>query len=178
MKKVMIFLVVFMAMCSYVYAADWIYAGRYVLSSKPVVAHNRDIFLINHLQVYSGQPMASLRIYGRNAYMPYDVYYKHDHSTDKTYSSKDSYGVSYYYQAKIIPLNNGNKPMGSGVFGGVIFCDYKLGTRGAMGVDVTSFKVCDLKSNIELFTATGNAGSEILDRSSAARAILRLSGHN
>ena len=177
MKRTLMLLIVLLTLCTTVFASEWIYAGRFVMSSEPAIAHNVDIFLINHLEKFNGQRMMRRNDGGADTYMPYDVYYKHDHSTDVNKDNGNYRTVAYSYQARIIPLNINNQTMGSGVFGGAIECDYKLATEGVFGVRVPSFKVYDLESKQELFSAEGNTGSEVLKANSAAHAIMQATGH-
>ena len=84
MKKLMMVLMI-MVVCllpGNVSAQDYTYAGRFYLRRVPPIAHNADMFLVNHLISHKGE--------APEGYMPYDVYYLHDHATDR-----GAYGLEY-----------------------------------------------------------------------------------
>lgn len=149
--------------------ADWVYAGRFGLLLKPPVAHNVDMYLINHLTVFRGN--TSFR--DPEGQLPYDVYYKHDHSTDTGDNHHAANNHSFQFQVKIVPLNVYGKPMGSGTYAGTIVCEYKVAAKGAFCVVMKSFKVFDTNTHQQLFSAEGNFGSEQMYKESAAEAILK-----
>lgn len=152
-------------------AADdgWIYAGRFGLLWSPPVAHNVDMFLINHLTTFRG--ITSVR--NPESQLPYDVYYKHDHAADTGDNHHEYNNHSFRFQVKIVPLSIHGTTMGSGTHGGTIVCSYKITAKGAFGVDMKSFKVFDTKTHQLLFSAEGDFGSEQMYKESAAEAILK-----
>lgn len=101
---------------------NWIYAGRFGLLWKPPVAHNVDMFLVNHLTTFRGNTNSS----DPEAQLPFDVYYKHDHSTDTGNENSEADLRSYRFQVKIVPLNIKGTTMGPGYYGGTIVCDYRV----------------------------------------------------
>lgn len=148
---------------------DWIYAGRFGLLWTPPVAHNVDMYLINHLTTFRG--ITSMR--DSESQLPYDIYYKHDHSTDTGDNHHEYNNHSFQFQVKIVPLNVHGTTMGSGTYAGTIICSYKIAAKGAFGVVMKSFKIFDTNTDQQLFNAEGNFGSEIMYKDSAAEAILK-----
>lgn len=172
MKKIfsiLAFLFLFLFMTTICAAEEgWIYAGRFGLLEKPAVPHYVDMYLINHLTTFRG----ITRFSDPEAQMPYDVYYRHDHSTDTGYKSPAN-NHSFLFQVKIIPLNIHFTTMGSGYYGGAIVCEYRIAAKGAYCVVPKSFKIYDIKSDKLIFNAEGNFGSEQLYKASAAETILK-----
>ena len=154
-----------------VFAADdgWVYAGRFGLLRNPPIAHNVDMYLVNHLTTYRG----AVSYNDPEGQMPYDVYYMHDHSTDTGDNQHEYNNKSFQFQVKIVPLSITGKKMGSGVWAGTIVCSYTIASKGAYGVVMKSFKVFDNETHQQLFTAAGNFESEQLYQGSAAEAILK-----
>lgn len=152
----------------FVHAQDFVYAGRFYLRSAPPIAHNADVFLLNHLSAEKGD--------APEGYMPYDVYYAHDHSTDTGDYSLEYANQSFRFAAKIVPLNIYNKPMGDGLFAGTITCDFVIAAQGVYGIGITKFSVYDTVSGEQLFLASGQMGTEQLYAESAAEFILKQSG--
>ena len=153
------------------YGSDYKYAGRFVLRDDQ--KHNVDVFLLNHLRPYWGQPIYS----GRNSYAWYDVYYKHDHSSDSDYTGGEAYNVSLLISGNVVPLNIKGEPMNyAGSNTGNIISLMRVGTKGAFGVNPESFEVYDRVTQKLIFEAKGDMGSEILYQDSALETILNLSG--
>ena len=148
-------------------AADWEYAGRFGGPRKPPVAHNVDLFLINHLKEWSGDTKVQL---------PYDVYYRHDHATDTGDYKLEYANQSFQFEVKIVPLNIYGKTMGKGLYGGTILCEYAVAARGVYGVGIKGFRVIDTETGELLFEATGQMGTEQLYEGTPAEAILKQSG--
>lgn len=148
-------------------AADWEYAGRFGRPWEPPIAHNVDMFLVNHIKTWSGDTKVQL---------PCDVYYRHDHSTDTGDYKHDFANQSFRFEVKIVPLNVNGGTMGKGVHGGTIFCEYIVAAQGVYGVIMKSFRVVDTETGELLFEATGKMGAEQLYEHTAAEAVLKLSG--
>ncbi len=170
--KIFVFIVL-MTFSSVAFASDWVYAGRYVLQSNFSHIHHTDVFLINHLTLYSNQHVGT----GKNDYSFYDVYYMHDHASDTGDGTKDYDDRSFRFQAMIVPLNVYGKVMDfSGAYCGTVVSEYVISAKGVFGVTPKHHKVYDRKTQQLLFEATGDMGSEPLYKSSAAESILKNSG--
>ena len=150
----------------------WAYAGRFSLPMRPAIAHNVDMYLINHLSTWQGSKPYG----GDKSYLPYDVYYMHDHSLDTGDYHLEYANQSFAFQVKIVPLNIKFATMGKGYWGGTIICDYVVSAKGVYGVTMKSFRVFDTITHEKLFEATGNMGSEQLYTDSAAEVVLKISG--
>ncbi len=148
---------------------DWIYAGRFGLLRRPPISHNVDMYLVNHLTTFR----ENTSINNPESQLPYDVYYKHDHSTDTGDNQYEYDNHSFQFQVKIVPLNLYGKKMGSGITAGTIVCSYTIAAKGAFGVVMKSFKVFDTQTHQQLFNAEGNFWSEEMYKDSAAEAILK-----
>lgn len=170
MKKLMMVLMI-MVVCllpGIVSAQDYTYAGRFYLRRVPPIAHNADMFLVNHLISHKGE--------APEGYMPYDVYYMHDHATDRGDYSLEYANQRFEFAVRIVPLNIYNKDMGMGLYAGTINCKFVIAAQGVYGVRVKDFFVTDTKKGNRLFSASGDFGSEQLCKESAAEAILKMSG--
>lgn len=149
-------------------AQDYTYAGRFYLRSMPPIAHNADMFLVNHLINKKGE--------APEGYLPYDVYYTHDHATDRGDYGLEYANQSFEFDVKIVPLNIYNKDMGTGLYAGTIYCHMIIAAQGVYGIKLTDFYVADTRKGDRLFSASGQFGSEQLYKDSAAEAILKMSG--
>lgn len=171
MKKIMGILVFMIIFCtsSLAFADDWTYAGRFVLRYD--MPHSTDVFIMNHLVPYSSQAIGTTH----GKYMPYDVYYQHDHSTDRGGGAEYA-NWHFEYNAKVVPLNIYGAPMDySGLHSGSIVTSYVIATKGSYGIIPKTFRVYDRKSHEVLFEARGTMGSEELHQNSAAEVILQQS---
>ena len=148
---------------------DWIYAGRFGLLWRPPISHNVDMYLVNHLTTFRGNTSMN----DPEGQLPYDVYYKHDHSTDTGDNQHEYNNHSFRFQVKIVPLSIKGNTMGSGITAGTIVCSYTVAAKGAFCVIMKSFKVFDTQTHQQLFNAEGDFWSEQMYKDSAAEAILK-----
>ena len=167
--KLVVFLLVLLT-ASLAWADEWTYAGRFVLRHD--MHHSNDVFILNHLVQDNGQPIGT----GSGQYMPYDVYYYHDHDNDKVFEDENVCLVTFNIQGKVVPLNVYGKPMEhKGEQCGTIVSDIDVKNAGTFGVKSQGFRVFDRVTHELLFEASGKMGYEQLYKNSAAEAILRLS---
>ena len=138
MKKFFLILVFLLTLVfsSSALAADdgWVYVGRLGLLWTPPIAHNVDMYLINHLTTFRGNTSMNNPV----SQLPYDVYYKHDNSTDTGDNQHEYNNHSFQFQVKIVPLNVYGETMGSGTHTGTILCSYTVATKGAFCVVMKS----------------------------------------
>lgn len=170
-KKIALLIFTLMLLLSSVgYCSDWTYAGRFVLRNNQQA--NVDIYLLNHLRPYTGQNIYT----GSNSYSWFDVYFKHDHSTDWE-SKGEGYSNSITVIGNIVHLDINAKPMNyKGSFSGNIMSVMRVGAKGAYGADSKLFQVWDRVTQQLIFEAKGDAGHEILYADSALEKILNMSG--
>ena len=173
MKRIMGIIMLLCCLCSTVFAEGWTYVGRFCLRAD--MHHVTDVFLVNHLTTIYNQPIGI----GHDKYLPYDVYYMHNHTTDVIDRSGEAYIYKVMYKAKIIPLNIYGKPMNfSGAEDGIIISEYYIKAAGAYGIRPMRQTVFDIVKGTQLFEASGDMGTEQLYEESAAVAISRDAGHN
>ncbi|MBP2633217.1 MAG: hypothetical protein H6Q70_3845 [Firmicutes bacterium] len=144
--KVIIKTLIFIMMISFsnlAFASDWIYAGRYVLSSNFPIAPYTDLLLMNHLTSYNNQPIGI----GNNSYSLYDVYYMHEHASDTGDSTKEYDDRSFRFQAKIVPLDIYGKVMDySGTNSATVVSDFVIAAKGVFGISPKQHRVYDRRS--------------------------------
>lgn len=148
---------------------DWIYAGRFGLLVHCPVSHNLDMYVINHLTTFRGTSSFP----GPGSQLPYDVYYKHDHSMDTGDNQHEYNNHSFQFQVKIVPLNIFGKIIGSGISAGTIVCSYNIAEKGSYRIVMKSYKIFDTKTHQQLFNAEGDFDAEQLYIDSAAETILK-----
>ena len=128
-------------------AHDYTYAGRFYLRSMPPIAHNADMFLVNHLINKKGE--------APEGYLPYDVYYTHDHATDRGDYGLEYANQSFEFDVMIVPLNIYNKDMGTGLYAGTIDCHMIIAAQGVYGIKLTDFYIALIDKCIEYYQPDG-----------------------
>ena len=172
--KILAFMIL-MSFSNLAFASEWVYAGRYVLQDNFSYTHHTDVFLINHLTLYTNQPVKA----GKDRYSLYDVYYMHDHASDKGDGTKEYDDRSFRFQAMIVPLNVYGEVMDyTGTYSDTVVSEFVISPKGVFGVTPKHHKVYDRKTQQLLFEATGDMGSQQLYKDSAAEAILKHSGNH
>lgn len=127
----------------------WNYLGIFVLRKN--INPTTDYLLLNHLTPYNGKQQ-------NGDYFFYDVYYKHDHSTDEGTGQKEYSDWAFDFKGKVVMLGkDGTALKNQGIFSGEIITDVSLRTKGSFGVYVNSFRIHEPESGKVLFDANINS---------------------